>query len=140
MQKKTALKLKEKCVNEHCKVTFVHMIVTDVRGTLYSKCRYAERGRRMSRLIDADALLDRIRNPYEQAQVARWVNEQPTVNQWIPCSEHQPKRCAFYIVTDSNEVDEAYYNSDGRWFSWDGNKLKDVVAWMPLPEPYKGEE
>ena len=39
-QKKTALKLKEKCVNEHCKVTFVHTIVTDVRGTLCSKCRY----------------------------------------------------------------------------------------------------
>lgn len=31
------------------------------------------------RLIDADALIDRIKNPYEQAQVARWVNEQPTI-------------------------------------------------------------
>ena len=32
------------------------------------------------RLIDADALLDRIPNPYEQAHVARWVNEEPTVS------------------------------------------------------------
>ena len=56
---------------------------------------------------------------------------------WIPCSERLPKRCNYYIVTDFGKVDEAYYDSDSRWFSWDGNKLKDVTAWMPLPEPYK---
>lgn len=61
--------------------------------------------------------------------------------QWIPVAERLPERCNYYIVTDFDKVDEAYYNSDGRWFSWDGNKLKDVTAWMPLPEPYKeGQE
>ena len=40
-------------------------------------------------------------------------------------------------MTDFGAVEEAYYNSDGRWFSKDGDKIKDVTAWMPLPEPWK---
>lgn len=39
-RKKLVTKLKEKCASEHCKVTFVHMIVTGVRGTHCGKCRY----------------------------------------------------------------------------------------------------
>ena len=58
--------------------------------------------------------------------------------QWIPCSERLPERRKHYIVTDFGSVEEAYYNCDGHWFSVDGNKLKDVTAWMPLPKPYDG--
>ena len=59
---------------------------------------------------------------------------------WIPCSESLPEKCNYYIVTDFGSVEEAYYNSDGRWFSRHDDKLKDVTAWMPLPSPYKGEQ
>ncbi len=31
------------------------------------------------RLIDADALLDKIHNPYQQVEVARQVNDMPTI-------------------------------------------------------------
>ncbi|MBR2654358.1 MAG: DUF551 domain-containing protein [Lachnospiraceae bacterium] len=58
--------------------------------------------------------------------------------QWIPCSERLPERRKHYIVTDFGSVEEAYYNCDEHWFSVDGNKLKDVTAWMPLPKPYDG--
>ena len=34
----------------------------------------------MGRLIEADALLDRIPNPYERREVSRWVDEAPTVD------------------------------------------------------------
>ena len=60
-------------------------------------------------------------------------------SQWIPCSDGLPERCKHYIVTDFGSVEEAYYTSDGHWFSIDGNKLKDVTAWMQLPEPYQEE-
>ena len=64
-------------------------------------------------------------------------NSSESPNSWIPVSERLPERCNYYIVTDFGAVEEAYYNSDGRWFSKDGDKLKDVTAWMPLPEPWK---
>lgn len=40
------------------------------------------------RLIDADVLLERIKNPYQYREVARWVNDMPTIEpkkgKWIP--------------------------------------------------------
>ena len=94
------------------------------------------------RLIDADALLDRIRNPYEQAEVARWVNEQPTAQpmQWIPCSERMPEDGGLYLVSNKRDTWVSLYD-DGEWRSVSFSiLLEGVVAWMPLPEPYKGEE
>ena len=39
------------------------------------------------RLIDADALLERIENPYQYREVARWVDDMPTIKpktgKWI---------------------------------------------------------
>lgn len=64
-----------------------------------------------------------------------------TEQQWIPVTERLPERClhSHVLVTDLDMVGEAYYNSDGRWFDLLGNTLKDVTAWMPLPEPYRKE-
>lgn len=63
----------------------------------------------------------------------------PTQPGWIPCTpESKPKRCEYYLVTDDGYTEEAYLDCDGVWFSLDGNKLKDVTAWMEKPEPYKG--
>ena len=95
------------------------------------------------RLIDADELIAKCGIWYVEegteegfiSDLKHLLDLQPTVPHWIPVTERLPERCNYYIVTDFNKVDEAYYNSDGRWFSWDGNKLKDVTAWMPLPEP-----
>lgn len=66
------------------------------------------------------------------------IKETRNMNEWIPISERKPERCDYYLVTDSGSVGEAYYDSDRRWWA-DGNKLKDVTAWMPLPEPYKDD-
>ena len=58
---------------------------------------------------------------------------------WIPVSEKLPQKCQFYLVTDYSEVEKAYYDSDGVWFSPHGDKLKAVSHWMSLPEPAKEE-
>ena len=71
---------------------------------------------------------------------------------WIPCSERLPKQNGIYNVTryisdgfECREITDAcYYDGANTWH--DDTKvnhgrhyLKDVIAWMPLPEPWKGE-
>ena len=79
---------------------------------------------------------------FDKACIIGVIDEQPTIEErkWIPVSERLPERCKYYIVTDFGSVEEAYYNSDGRWFSRHDDKLKDVTAWMPLPEPYEEKD
>lgn len=101
------------------------------------------------RLIDADALIDKYGDWYTEegteegyiGTIKGIVDSMPTIEpdyKWIPCSERLPERRKHYIVTDFGDVEEACYTCDGHWFSVDGNKLKDVTAWMPLPEPWRG--
>lgn len=65
---------------------------------------------------------------------------------WIPCSERLPKEYAYVICsTNAEEIFIATYlgkmndgvdcfdDEDG--MMWEG----DVIAWMPLPQPYKTE-
>ena len=56
--------------------------------------------------------------------------------EWIPCSERLPEAPTFCLVTTDGSyndvIDIALYMSDG----W--HKASKVLAWMPLPKPYKG--
>ena len=71
---------------------------------------------------------------------------------WIPCSERLPSENGDYLVTLGNGVVKIlgysttqrttypkgfYYIKDG--FSW-RQMQNPVVAWMPLPEPWKGAD
>lgn len=76
-------------------------------------------------------------------------------NTWIPCSERLPeepkenpvfdgKYLEVYLVTTkygSNEQDKVYpFRAFWNGINFtDGRRILDVIAWMPLPEPYKGE-
>ena len=57
---------------------------------------------------------------------------------WIPCSERLPEKDGNYIVTDDSGgmrcVNECLFIKcvDGSAY-W---SLANVIAWMPLPEPY----
>lgn len=71
----------------------------------------------------------------------------PSVNRWIPCSERLPEnnqQCLIYRdITGTNlKMTTGVYHSDGRVFIGlrHGTVLKDAIAWMPLPEPPKGDE
>lgn len=61
---------------------------------------------------------------------------------WIPCSERMPKGTVLCCDDRGNMLvgllckDEAGYMAYGD----DGQEMYNCVAWMPLPEPYKGEE
>ena len=70
---------------------------------------------------------------------------------WVPCSERLPSRdeclendCRF-IVTDGNRTYQGLFDTFYREFVMDllhGLRKADkcVIAWMPLPKPYKESE
>lgn len=69
------------------------------------------------------------------------VRDAPSAQQWIPCSERLPDEDGDYIVTDDSGgaiwVGATFFIRDDEGKpNWG---LVNVTAWMPLPEPYKGE-
>lgn len=64
---------------------------------------------------------------------------------WIPCSERLPSDSGNYLITVADlrlgHIGEHtvtiadFYAKAKKW-----NSIVDVVAWMPLPTPYKGGE
>jgi len=68
----------------------------------------------------------------------------PQQARWIPCSERLPERDTDVLAYHKNESFEYVYVSwiddyTGKWAGFIGNLSDDVLAWMPLPEPYKAE-
>lgn len=67
---------------------------------------------------------------------------------WIPVSERLPEvpegteddDCPEFNVTikGADKATTLKYAPDGTWFD-DSGEVYKVVAWKPLPEPYKGE-
>lgn len=64
-----------------------------------------------------------------------------SAQQWIPCSERLPDKDGIYLVTHRTfgklEVTwNIFYGGEHASWLWND----EIIAWMPLPEPYKGEE
>ena len=61
----------------------------------------------------------------------------PSAQQWIPCSERLPEKPNMYTVTDSkgDVVRFVFYDNESSREYW----RRCAKAWMPLPEPYKGD-
>lgn len=71
--------------------------------------------------------------------------------QWIPCSERLPNdddykpylnytEAVWFCTSDGAIGIGWYYKSTNEWEAFGDIVLRDkVVAWMPLPEPYKKE-
>ena len=111
----------------------------------------------MSRLIDADALLEKIykysdnegaKMPYgdddsliHRDSVCFLIEKAPTINpesHWIPVTKRLPKKSGVYTVTDhKGDVVRFVFNigSDSSRRYW----YRCAKAWMPLPESWKGE-
>lgn len=72
-------------------------------------------------------------------------------DKWIPTAERLPGHREFIEAYDSSNYGAAflvtiegaekatilYYSQTGMWYDEQGNPYR-VVAWMPLPERYKG--
>ena len=80
-------------------------------------------------------------------EVVRRIKEEYDITDgWIPCSERLPKRDELVLVTykTTDRIHLCRYLDDGSenpWWSYidDCCAWNNVVlAWMPLPKPYKG--
>ena len=59
---------------------------------------------------------------------------------WIPCSERLPEKGTNILICDMDG--DIYLTHMTRYESFyddSGNRIKNVRAWMPLPEPYREE-
>lgn len=72
---------------------------------------------------------------YEDAE------EKDRLGQWIPCSERLPENNTDVIVCFyGGTVTEMRYWGNGTFQGIYEHTTKVIVAWMPLPEPYREEE
>ena len=101
------------------------------------------------RLIDADAFKHSIRSSWENVRHLfrdneKWVeevieglcediDEQPTVNPWILCSEWLPDEEEIVLVDDGADIFTAWY-SNGKWESTDSMYFPGIpiLKWMPI--------
>ena len=117
---------------------------------------------------EVERILDRV--PSTQSEVLACGEGELNTQGWIPCGERLPEDYAEVIVTWINTNPEPYYDFikgktfvgmavyyKNRWFWYSptcvdwlreyGHNPNDemdyeikVIAWMPLPKPYRGGE
>ena len=90
-------------------------------------------------------------------EIARWIGyldedmilriqtglkKLPSAQRWIPVSERLPKEDGSYLVSGKwgsgkESVGDCEFSVEDEYFqtAWNFN----VLAWMPLPDPWKGE-
>lgn len=88
-------------------------------------------------LYDADEtkLINRV-----LSEIQRLIEAQHKVGKWIPVSERLPDKKGLYLVSHGENYSVCIEEFNGiRHFSMIHN-YSQPKAWMPLPEPYKGEE
>ena len=109
------------------------------------------------RLIDADELLTVFPVDDEptltKSCVRMTIKNMPTIEpeqRWIPCSERLPEESGQYIITVKYVHVDGYEDLYAEHGEWDGDRwdmfclghcgeVDGIIAWMPLPEPYKGD-
>lgn len=106
---------------------------------------------KMSDLISRKTALERAEackftDKNEKRKFMDWLNyclDAAIEPQWIPCSERLPEEGGEYLVTAEDYTTEVIvlsYDADASdWSDYFDNMYDEVIAWMPLPEPYKGE-
>lgn len=117
------------------------------------------------RLIDADRFLSQIEDQYMEHDITREkymdledrIMQQPTIEQphWIPVTERMPEEKQDVILAFKHNMAVGFWedilqNGEPVWYAnsgdgWmTGTESVDndgiPIAWMPLPEAWKGEE
>lgn len=62
---------------------------------------------------------------------------------WIPCSEALPDVRHKVLITDGYHTAEGQLQDNGDWWQYRWTCLRkhnEIIAWQPLPEPYREVE
>lgn len=79
-----------------------------------------------------------------KGKIINALYEQLHKNGWIPCSEKLPEMGETVIACTSNGTfagkleNEGWYRENMFFYDSEISVRDDVIAWQPLPEPYKG--
>jgi hypothetical protein len=78
------------------------------------------------------------------AHIAISALEHQLTNGWIPVSERLPEKGGYYLIGTQYETPRVmigfYYAELNVWNYWMSQlPILSVIAWQPLPEPYKEE-
>ena len=84
---------------------------------------------------------------FRQIEILGIIDTLPSAQEWIPVSERLPEKGGWYLVTWEDqfktvrrvavsEFIEPKGLTDIRHF--EGFVMNEVIAWMPLPESYRG--
>ena len=140
-----------------------------MRGTVGIRSRktyFMWRGERraaMNDLISRQAAIRWVKtecNPYGKPtlefesgkKVIEHLEQMPSVqSEWIPCSERLPEEAedTYWVCTDGGYQCQCRWTNDvfglgvGDTWTWkifDIPQYSKVIAWMPLPEPYKEDK
>ena len=142
--------------------------VSEVRESLYSvpsaqpethdkhtethECDYISRQEVVESFTQLWDCVGEIADRDEWEDVCRTTaNGLPSAQQWIPVTERLPKeeRKSYWVCTDTGYQCECRWTNNRfgmgefdecGWSIFDMPRYSHVVAWMPLPEPWKGEE
>ena len=104
-------------------------------------------------MIDEKKLIEEMQEAYKEQMnydtTANWfrgfgmamkiVRGQPKVMEWIPVSERLPKQGEQVIATFENSKGKKLVCQEA-FFPVLLKGLWPMIAWMPLPSPWKGEE
>lgn len=85
-------------------------------------------------------VLDRLPQ-YRTDNVYEDAKDTNVPSKWIPCSERLPENAMNVIAQfSSGTVTELRYAGNGIFEGIYEYSTKVIIAWMPLPEPYKGAD
>lgn len=90
---------------------------------------------------------DRCRGCWKDGVWRKWVAAEE-VSPWIPVDEKFPPKCSLIpwytedvlVCLMNGDIDIAYYSEYTDIWYGDFGTYDHVIAWMPLPEPYKPKE
>lgn len=89
--------------------------------------------------ITAEQAVEKIRD-----YLKRMEKPEQKKDEWIPCSKRLPENDEYVLATTAwEDVTMAERVDDTYWYIHEGYTnatIDDVVAWMPKPEPYGGEQ
>ncbi|RHO42874.1 DUF551 domain-containing protein [Dorea sp. AM13-35] len=74
------------------------------------------------------------------------AEEKDRLGQWIPCSERLPEHYVTVLAqhgkrfSDEQFIRPLVLTDEEEWYGDLGLLNSEVIAWMPLPDPYKGAD